>query len=283
MVPDVQAVSVKEWPAPTALTRRPSAAAVLTARTRSSSVVGRATVAGTHCWLPAQFRHRLRADRVRLAVWESLTGREPKPLPGCGLSRPGSAARAPPPGLGRTAAGSAPRPERLDEPGHHLVHVSDYAQVGDGEDGGLAVLVDGDDVLGSLHPHHVLGGAGDAAGDVHGGFDGFAGLADLVGVGDPAGVDDGARGPGRGPQELGQLLDHLVLGGLPEAPAPGDDDGGLVQLGPRPLLNVTLQDAGRVGGTRVGRLHLYDLGGAPSAGLGRERLRSHHEDVGWLA
>src|SRR5437588_926983 len=101
MVPDVQAVSVNEWPAPTALTRRPSAAAVLTARTRSSSVVGRATVAGTHCWLPAQFRHRLRAARVRVAVWESLTEREPKPLPGCGLSRAGSAGRAPPPGLRR--------------------------------------------------------------------------------------------------------------------------------------------------------------------------------------
>ena len=46
--------------------------------------------------------------------------------------------------------------------GQDLVHVADDAEVGDPEDRGLGVLVDGDDVLGALHADHVLGGAGDA-------------------------------------------------------------------------------------------------------------------------
>src|ERR1700722_4796633 len=57
------------------------------------------------------------------------------------------------------AAGSALGLQRLDERRQHLVHVADDAEVGDREDRGLLVLVDGDDVLGALHPHQVLGGA----------------------------------------------------------------------------------------------------------------------------
>ena len=58
------------------------------------------------------------------------------------------------------------------------------------EDRRLLVLVDRDDVLRALHAHHVLRGAGDAGGDVDGGLDDLAGLADLVAVGHPTGVDD---------------------------------------------------------------------------------------------
>ena len=118
----------------------------------------------------------------------------------------------------------------LDQLRQHLVHVADDAEVGDREDRRLLVLVDGDDVLRALHAHHVLGGAGDAGGDVDGRLHDLAGLADLVAVGHPAGVDDGPRRAGRALQQLGQLLDHLVLAGLAEAAAAGHDDGGLVEL-----------------------------------------------------
>ena len=79
-------------------------------------------------------------------------------------------------------------------------------------------------VLRALHADHVLGGAGDADGDVDVGLDDLAGLADLVAVGHPAGVDDGPRGARRTLQQLGQRLDHLVLAGLAEATTTGDDD-----------------------------------------------------------
>ena len=58
------------------------------------------------------------------------------------------------------------------------------------EDRRLLVLVDGDDVLRALHAHHVLGRAGDAGGDVDVRLHDLAGLADLVAVRHPAGVDD---------------------------------------------------------------------------------------------
>src|SRR5437016_2643911 len=162
MVPVVQAASVKEWPAPTARTRRPSAAAALTTVTTSSSVVGWATTSGAHCWLPAQFRQRCLGACVRGGdAKESVIAESLRPM------------RLP---RRRRLSGVAGF-ERLDEPRHDLVDVSHHAQVGDGEDGRLAILVDGDDVLGALHPHHVLRGAGAAAGDVDRWFRGLAGLA----------------------------------------------------------------------------------------------------------
>ena len=53
---------------------------------------------------------------------------------------------------------SAPLLEGLDQLGQHLVDVAHHSEVGDGEDGGFLILVDGDDVLGALHTDHVLGG-----------------------------------------------------------------------------------------------------------------------------
>src|SRR6266511_3896731 len=47
------------------------------------------------------------------------------------------------------------------QPGYHLEEVTDHAEVGDGEDGRLAVLVDGNDRLGGLHPGAVLDRPGD--------------------------------------------------------------------------------------------------------------------------
>src|SRR4051812_4085505 len=99
-------MSVKEWPGPTTFTRRPAASARLTRSTSSPSVAGCSTIAGAHRWLPAQFDQTAPAGR---------------------------ATRALPLGL-----------EGLDQLGQHLVDVADDAEVGDGEDRRLLVLVDRD-------------------------------------------------------------------------------------------------------------------------------------------
>ena len=89
--------------------------------------------------------------------------------------------------------------------GHDLVHVADDAEVGDPEDRRLAVLVHRDDVVGALHADHVLGGAGDAERDVELRLHDLAGLADLLRVGHPAGVDDRTRRARRALEQLGEL------------------------------------------------------------------------------
>ena len=105
--------------------------------------------------------------------------------------------------------------------------VADDAVVGDLEDGGFGVAVDGDDGFALVHAGEMLDGAGDADGDVELGLDGLAGLADLFGVGAPAGVDDGAGGADGGAELVGEGFD--VLGeafGAADAAAAGDDDLG---------------------------------------------------------
>ena len=68
----------------------------------------------------------------------------------------------------------------LDEFGNDLVQIADDSVGGNVEDGGVLVLVDGDDVLGVLHTGNVLDGTGDAQGNVDAGMHGLTGLADLV-------------------------------------------------------------------------------------------------------
>src|SRR5688572_18933951 len=71
MTPSVQAIDVKEWPAPTHFTRCPDRTASTTMRTSSASLVGRRMEAGAHTWLPAQFDHEDRSfmlTRRNLAV-----------------------------------------------------------------------------------------------------------------------------------------------------------------------------------------------------------------------
>src|SRR5690349_21917238 len=92
-----------------------------------------------------------------------------------------------------------------------LVEVAHHAEVGELEDRGVGVLVDGHDVLRGLHADLVLDRAGDAGREVQLRRDGLARLADLGRVGVPAGVDHGARG-GDGAvaaERLGQVLAEL--------------------------------------------------------------------------
>src|SRR4029079_5295687 len=77
------------------------------------------------------------------------------------------------------------------------VQVTDHAEVDELEDRGLLVLVDGHDGLRGLHAGAVLDRAGDAVGDVQLRRHRLAGLTDLEGVRDPAGVDGGTRGTDR--------------------------------------------------------------------------------------
>src|SRR3954447_15001808 len=95
-----------------------------------------------------------------------------------------------------------------------LVQVADDAEVGELEDRGVGVLVDRDDVLRGLHADLVLDRAGDPGREVELRRDGLAGLADLGGVGVPAGVEDGARGRYGAAERARELLGELEALGL---------------------------------------------------------------------
>src|SRR5258708_6754520 len=112
-----------------------------------------------------------------------------------------------------------------EDGGDELGDVADDAVVGDFEDGGFGVAVDGDDGLAFVHTGEVLDGAGDSDGDVEPGLNGLAGLANLFGVGAPAGVDYGTGGSDGGSELVGEGFD--VLGeafGAANAATAGDDD-----------------------------------------------------------
>src|SRR5206468_12502181 len=108
---------------------------------------------------------------------------------------------------------------RLDGLGqlrHDLVEVADDPEVAELEDRRVRVLVDRDDVLRGLHPDLVLDRARDAGREIQLWRDGLAGLADLTGVREPAGVDHraGRRDRGVAAERLRQLLAQLKALGL---------------------------------------------------------------------
>ena len=108
-----------------------------------------------------------------------------------------------------------------------MSYVANDAVVGDFKDGSFGVAVDGDDGFALVHAGEVLDGAGDSDGDVGLRLNGFAGLADLLGVGAPACIDDGAGCADGGAELVGEGFD--VLGeafGAADAAAAGDDDFG---------------------------------------------------------
>ena len=83
-------------------------------------------------------------------------------------------------------------------------------------------------VLGGLHPDLVLDRAGDAEREVELRLDDLAGLADLLGVRDPARVDGRARRADRAAERLRELLDELEAVRAADAAAARDDDPGLL-------------------------------------------------------
>ena len=77
----------------------------------------------------------------------------------------------------------------------HLVQVAHDPKISKSEDRRLGILVHRDDGLGGLHSSTVLDGAGNASSNVQLRRNGLAGLADLVRVRIPAGVDGGREAP----------------------------------------------------------------------------------------
>jgi len=164
--------------------------------------------------------------------------------------------------------------DRGRERRHHLEGVADDAEVRDLEDRGVGVLVDRDDRARGAHAGEVLDRAADADGDVERRAHDLAGLADLLAVRPPAGVDDGARGADRGhagAERGGEVLDQLEVLRLLEAAAAGDDHLGLLQRHLAAGRRDDLLDHGeQVAGRRRG---LADLGVARAARR-RERARA---------
>src|ERR1700690_3852911 len=91
------------------------------------------------------------------------------------------------------------------------IKIRDQAVIGDLEDWRLLVLVDGDDDLRILHAGEMLDRAGDADRDVKLRCNNLAGLADLVVVGDEAGIDCGARRADRGPELVRDRLQQVEI------------------------------------------------------------------------
>ena len=118
-----------------------------------------------------------------------------------------------------------------EERGRDLEQVADDDEVGELGDRGVRVAVDGDDRLGRLHPDLVLDRAADPEGEVELGLDDLAGLADLLGVRDPAGVDGRPRRPDGAAERVGDLLDDLEAVRAADPAAAGDDDPGLLDRG----------------------------------------------------
>jgi hypothetical protein len=99
----------------------------------------------------------------------------------------------------------------------------------------------------------VLDRAADSGRDVKLGGDGRAGLPDLELVRVPARVHDRARRADRRPERIGQVLDDAEPVGRAGAPAAGDDDLRLGEVGAGALLGgEALGDLGRLG--RLGRV-----------------------------
>ena len=79
----------------------------------------------------------------------------------------------------------------LDQFGNDLVQVANDAIGSNAEDGGILILVDGDDGLGILHAGNVLDGTGDAQSNIDAGMHGLAGLANLMVSRQPAFIGNG--------------------------------------------------------------------------------------------
>src|SRR6478672_453292 len=88
--------------------------------------------------------------------------------------------------------------------------IADEAVIGNLEDRGLGILVDGDDDFRIFHAGEMLYGAGNADGDVKLWRHHLAGLADLMIVRHVAGIDGGAGGSDGRTETVCQRLDQRL-------------------------------------------------------------------------
>src|SRR6266702_8646404 len=161
------------------------------------------------------------------------------------------------PAAAPSAGSAAPADDLVDERGDDLMQVTDHTEVGELEDRRLRVLVDRRDDLGGLHARPVLDRPGDPGGEVQLRRDGLAGLAHLVAVRVPAGVDGRPGRPDRGAEQVGEPFHQGEVLGAAQAAAAGHDDRGVGQLRPaRALPDLASGDRGRRRGLRQLDRHL---------------------------
>ncbi len=119
-------------------------------------------------------------------------------------------------------------PQFIYDGGNDFLYVAYDAVVGRFEDWRVRVPVDGDDELAFAHSGEMLDSAGDSDGEIELGLHGFSGLPDLLGVGPPSCVYDGARGSDSRAEGIGECYDQRVEGfGSSHAAPAGDDNIGL--------------------------------------------------------
>ena len=121
---------------------------------------------------------------------------------------------------------------------------------------------------------------GDAGRQVQLRRDGLARLADLGGVGVPAGVDHGARGRhgAVAAERLGQRLDELEALGLAQAAAAGDEHVGALDVDVGAALLAALDHRGLLGLGRELDLDVLDGRGARAGLLGLEGVEAADDD-----
>ena len=89
--------------------------------------------------------------------------------------------------------------------------VADDTKISNREDRSILVLVDGNDVLRTLHAHHVLRRTRDATGQVDVWLHGLAGLAHLVGIGHPSSVNNRTTRASGTVEQFGQIFDEGIV------------------------------------------------------------------------
>src|SRR5690606_8328339 len=142
----------------------------------------------------------------------------------------------------RPGSGPLSPAQFLDRLRDDLVKIADDAEISECEDGGLRVLVDGDDGAGAAHAGDMLDRPGDPGRQVELRRDGLAGLPDLELVRVVAGVGRRPGGADRPAEQVSELLQQPEPLRAADSSTAGDDLRGLGELrpGPRRLGDRTL-------------------------------------------
>src|SRR5438445_9162264 len=138
---------------------------------------------------------------------------------------------------------------RFGERRNYLEHIADDSVVRNFEDRRVLVLIDGDDRLRGAHACQMLYRSRDSDGDVKLGAHQPPGLSDLIAMGTPAIVRDGAGGTDcRVAKSGGEIFDELEILRCLEPASTGDNDGrlGQVEFSAPPLLRLDDSYASRI-------------------------------------
>src|SRR5687768_11416847 len=155
-------------------------------------------------------------------------------------------------------------------------------QIGELEDGGVGVFVDGDDGVGGLHADLVLDFARDADRYVKLGAHRLARLAYLVGVWYPAHINHSTSGTNSTIQALGKLMHQAELLGAAQAAAACDNCLRTGEVGHPTLLCHALNDR-HTGSGVGGHRHFLYVSLPALLLLGSDRAGSHNHQTRLLA